>query len=108
MSPEERKQLWQQRIDAYKASGESNIKTWCSQNQIGHQSMYQWMKRLNSESNIAAPPDTQWMALSPTSSHSDSNTSLRIHIGNVSIEIQENFNRALFQEVLEILQNHVK
>ncbi len=108
MSPEERKQLWQQRIDAYKASGESTLKTWCSQNQIGYQSMYQWMKRLNSESSVAAQPSTQWMALCPPSSHSDSDSSLHIHIGNVSIEIKENFNRTLLQEVLEILQNHVK
>lgn len=108
MTLEERKQLWQQRIDAYKASGEPNVKTWCRHNQIGHQSMYQWMKRLNSETSIADQTATQWMALSPSNLHSDSKASLRIHIGNVSIEIQEDFNRALFQEVLEILQHHVK
>lgn len=108
MSPEERKQLWQQRIDAYKASGEPNVKAWCRHNQIGVQSMYQWMKRLNSESSIATQPVTQWMALSQSSTHSDSYSSLRIHIGNVSIEIQEDFNRLLFQEVIEILQQHVK
>ena len=108
MSPEERKQLWQQRIDAYKASGEPNVKAWCAQYQIGHQSMYQWMKRLNSESSIAVQPATQWMALSPSSSHSDSSSSLRIQIGNVSIEIQDDFNRALFQEVFKILQDNVK
>ncbi|WP_185907940.1 IS66 family insertion sequence element accessory protein TnpA [Psychrobacillus soli] len=108
MSPEERKQLWQQRIDAYKASDEPNVKAWCQHNQIGLQSMYQWMKRLNSESSIDVQSATQWMALSESDSHSDSNSSLRIQIGNVSIEIQDDFNRALFQEVLEILQHHVK
>ncbi|HCG4536310.1 hypothetical protein LG296_19955 (plasmid) [Ureibacillus chungkukjangi] len=108
MSPEERRQLWQQRIDAYKVSGEPNVKAWCHKNQVGLQSMYQWMKRLHSESSIDVQPATQWMELSQSSSHSGSNSSLRIHIGNVSIEIQDDFNRTLFQEVIEILQHHVK
>lgn len=108
MSTEERKQLWQQRIDAYKASGEPSVKAWCRHNQIGLQSMYQWMKRLASESSFDAQHTTQWMAQSQSSLHFDSNSSLRIHIGNVSIEIQDDFNRPLFQEVLEILQHHVK
>lgn len=108
MSTEERKQLWQQRIDDFKASGDTNVKAWCHQNQVSPQSMYQWMKRLNLESNIDAQPTTQWMALSQSSANSESNSSLRIHIGNVSIEIQEDFNRPLFQEVIEILQHHVK
>ncbi|WP_156316780.1 hypothetical protein [Bacillus sp. FJAT-22090] len=75
---------------------------------IGLQSMYQWMKRLASESNFDAQPTAQWMALSQSSSHCDSNSSLRIHIDYVSIEIQEDFNRALLQEVIEILLQHVK
>lgn len=108
ISAEERKQLWQQRIDDYKSSGEPNVRAWCRHNQIGLQSMYQWMKRLASESRFDSQTKTQWMALSQSSSHSDSDSPLRIHIGNVSIEIQENFNRALFQEVIEILQYHVK
>jgi hypothetical protein len=52
MSTEERKQLWQQRIDAFKASGDTDVKAWCHHNQIGLQSMYKWMKRIASESII--------------------------------------------------------
>jgi hypothetical protein len=108
MSPEERKQLWQERINAYKESNEPTIKSWCHHNQIGVQSMYKWIKRLASESSIPTQPATQWVALSQSDSHSISNASLRIHISNMSIEIQNGFNRALLKEVLEILQDHVK
>lgn len=108
MSSDERKQLWQQRIDAYKASGEPNVKAWCHHNGIGVQSMYQWMKRLAPKSSFDELPSTQWVALNQSSPRYESNASLHIHIGNVSIEIQDDFNRALFQEVIEILQHHVK
>lgn len=101
MTAEERKQLWQQRINAFQASKDTDVKAWCHRNQIGHQSMYRWMRSLVSEPIIDVQPTTQWMALS------QSNLSLRIHIGNVSIEIQEDFNRTLFQEVLEILQHYL-
>lgn len=108
MSAEERKQLWQQRINAFQTSGDTDVKAWCHRNEISHQSMYRWMRRLASESIIDVQQTTQWMAFSQSNLHNDPNSSLRIHIGNVSIEIQEDFNRTLFQEVLEILQHHVR
>ncbi|WP_418251501.1 IS66 family insertion sequence element accessory protein TnpA [Geobacillus thermodenitrificans] len=51
MSPDERKQLWQQRIESYRSSGESSVKAWCKQNQVGHQSMYKWMKKMQQAKN---------------------------------------------------------
>ncbi|WP_312753654.1 hypothetical protein [Rummeliibacillus suwonensis] len=33
MSIEERKKMWQERIEAYKSSGETSIKSWCAKNE---------------------------------------------------------------------------
>ncbi|MBQ6448336.1 hypothetical protein [Niallia sp. RD1] len=49
MSVDERKQMWQDRINAYRSSRVPSVKAWCKQNQVGVQSMYSWMKRLKTE-----------------------------------------------------------
>ncbi|MDE3839109.1 hypothetical protein C0966_06990 [Bacillus methanolicus] len=63
MSPDERKQLWQQRIESYRSSGESSIKAWCKQNQVSHQSMYKWMKRLELETTETSRTSPQWLTV---------------------------------------------
>ena len=108
MSLDERKQMWQQRIEAYKLSGESNVKTWCKLNQVSSQSMYQWMKRLEVETINVAPSSTQWIAVEPSNASEKTTSPLIVTLGEVSIEIKEGFNRALFKEVLQILQANVK
>lgn len=107
MSLDERKQMWQQRINAYKSSGETSVKAWCKQNQVGLQSMYSWMKRLDVEATPVAFSPTQWVAIDSSSPFEESST-LTVKIGDVSIEIKEGFNQALFNEVLQILQSNVK
>ena len=106
MSTDERKQMWQERIDAYRSSGMTSVTAWCRQNHVGVQSMYNWMKRLNTESTHVDYPLAKWVALTPDSSEETS--TLTVKIGDVSIEIKEGFNHALFNEVLQILQSHVK
>lgn len=45
MTRAERRAMWQERIDTFKASGESSVKTWCAENNISYQSMYAWLKK---------------------------------------------------------------
>jgi len=108
MSLDERKQMWQQRIEAYKLSGGTSVKAWCKLNQISPQSMYQWMKRLQMEPINVAPSSTQWIAVEPSDVCEKTTSLLIVTLGDVSIEIKEGFNRALFKEVLQILQTHVR
>lgn len=110
VSKDERKQMWRQRIEAYKISGEPSVKTWCNQNQIGLQSMYKWMRRLELEATDVAPPSTQWVSVEPSNSiiFEGLTSHLTVKIGDASIEINEGFNPTLFTEVFQILQNHVK
>lgn len=107
MSADERKQMWQERINAYKASGEPSVKAWCKQNQVGLQSMYSWMKRLDTESTPVAYPLTKWVAIDSSTTIKETST-LIVKVGDVSIEIKKGFNHALFNEVLQILQSHAK
>ena len=107
MSVDERQQMWQERIDAYSSSDAPSIKAWCKQNEVGVQSMYSWMKRLETEPTRIAQPYTQWVAIDPSHSIEDAAT-LSVQVGDVSIEIKEGFSHLLFTEVLQLLQSHVK
>jgi len=40
MTRDERRAMWQARIEAFKASGESSVTAWCTTNNICAQSMY--------------------------------------------------------------------
>lgn len=104
MSRDERVQMWQERIDTYRSSEAPSIKAWCTQNQVSVQSMYSWLKRLETE---PTRPMTQWVAIDPSHSMEDT-TTLSVQVGDVSIEIKEGFNHSLFTEVLQLLQVHVK
>ena len=41
----ERRAMWQARIEAFKASGESSVTDWCATNNICVQSMFTWLKK---------------------------------------------------------------
>ncbi|WP_342473015.1 hypothetical protein MHH70_08155 [Metasolibacillus sp. FSL H7-0170] len=107
MSLDERKQMWQDRIDAYRSSGATSVKAWCKQNHVGVQSMYNWMKRLDTESTHVAYPLTKWVAIDSSNSIEETST-ITVKVGDVSIEIKEGFNHSLFNEVIQVLQSHVK
>lgn len=107
MSVDERKQMWQDRINAYRSSRVPSVKAWCKQNQVGVQSMYSWMKRLKTEATHVAYPLKQWVAIDSSNLIEDTAT-LTVKVGDVSIEIKEGFSHSLLNEVLQFLQSHVK
>lgn len=59
MSLDERKAMWQQRIEAFQLSGESNIKAWCQKHEVDSKGMYRWMSKLKLEST-STDAATQW------------------------------------------------
>ncbi|MEK5039145.1 IS66 family insertion sequence element accessory protein TnpA [Sporosarcina sp. FSL K6-3457] len=107
MTRDERRAMWQKRIDAFKASGESSVKTWCAENNISYQSMYAWLKKdwLKKDTKSPAP---QWVSFDELIQEGKSSHSLTLTIGTISIQIEEGFNPALLGGVLQVLQKHVK
>jgi len=45
MTRDERQAMWQARIEAFKASGESSVTAWCATNNICVPSMYTWTEK---------------------------------------------------------------
>lgn len=107
MTKDERQVMWQARIDAFKASGESSVKTWCAENNISYQSMYAWLKKDWPKKDTVSPTP-RWVSFNELIQESKPTHSLTLTIGTISIQIEEGFNPALLGEVLQVLQTHVK
>jgi len=107
MTRDERQAMWQSRIEAFKASGESSVPAWCAANDISIPSMYNWLKK-DWQKTDTAPTAPQWLTFDTLNSNVAMSTQLTLVIGVVSIQIEEGFNPTLLGEVLQVLQMHVK
>ena len=107
MTRDERRAMWQARIEAFKASGESSVTAWCATNDISVQSMYTWLKKEWQKTDTACTTP-QWVSFDTLTSKTGMPTQLTLEIGIVSIQIEEGFNPTLLGEVLQVLQTHVK
>ena len=48
MTRHERRLMWQERVDQYRASGMS-VAAWCRENEVSEQQMYYWLRKFRSE-----------------------------------------------------------
>lgn len=107
MTRDERRTMWQSRIEAFKASGESSVTVWCATNDISVQSMYTWLKK-DWHKTDTARTSPQWVSFDTLALKAGMHSHLTLAIGVVSIQIEEGFNPILLGEVLQVLQTHVK
>ena len=105
MTRNERQAMWQERIDAFKASEESSVTAWCAANDIPVQSMYAWLKK-DRLKQLSPGTSTQWVMLE--SLETNPATHLTLKLGAVSIEVKQGFNPILLSEVLQVLQADAK
>lgn len=99
MEHEERRErtqaLWETRLEAFRASGQS-VAQWCREQEIpAHQLRY----RLQKES--ATLPSSQWVALPRASQPTNAGVSLQV--GSIAVHVQSGFDPAVLAEVLRAL-----
>lgn len=110
MSLSERRAMWQERIEAFKETGEKSVATWCREHQINVNSMYSWLKK-DAEQQVGQtePKAINWVPVQPSVENIDVPSSpIVVKLGQFSLEVEENFNQDVFNNVLEVLQCHVK
>ena len=88
-----KKQLWDERIDAFLASGLSQ-KTWCERqgfkaNQLGY-----WLRKRNSPNT---PSTSRWVSMK-TSNHFNSGVSMRI--GSLVVEVEKGVDQGVLADVI--------
>lgn len=104
MTPDERQELWRERIRVCKESGMSTV-AWCKENGINQSRLYYWKKRLREmEGNPMAPEEAPgWIRLAVSEEPQVRQAGITVHVAGATIEVQPGFNRTLLREVIQVL-----
>jgi len=101
-TPEDKCQLWSERIAAWKISGLSQQK-YCDQTQLTYSTFVYWrgrLKRLESED-----VDSGKVSFVPVKFKQEETSLLRLKIGDrYRIEIQQGFDPDLLNQVIQVVQ----
>ncbi|MEK3885694.1 helix-turn-helix domain-containing protein [Paenibacillus sp. PL2-23] len=96
----DRRQLWESRIAAYRASGQKAT-AWCTQNQINRRQLYNWMRKFADEGS--GGDTAPWVAIEVREQPVVS-SSLVIQVGAVTIEVRSGYDAALLADVVRTLK----
>lgn len=107
MTSDERRVMWQARIESFKASGESSVTAWCVKIISVFKVCILGSKKIGRKTDTARTAP-QWVSFDTLASKAVMPTQLTLAIGVMSIQIEEGFNPTLLREVLQVLQTHVK
>jgi len=103
MTSNERRALWEQRLDEYEASGQ-RILTWCEEKSITPRQFYYWRKKLRPEQLKKEQP-VKWLSLKYNMRESVSaEEAIAVHIGQATIEVRKGFDQGLFRKIIQVLQ----
>ena len=94
--------IWEQRVKDFKASGQT-AQIWCVSKKIRPATLRYWIRvfKLN---NTTTEKVTSWISVDTSELKAIAKEQpLIIKIGNVSMEINSNFNKDLFLKVTELL-----
>ncbi|NTZ20724.1 helix-turn-helix domain-containing protein [Paenibacillus sp. JMULE4] len=97
----ERRQLWESRIDAFRASGQKAAE-WCAENQINRRQLYNWMRRLDSKRPTKNSPS--WVRVKVDQQPQEASPSVLIKIGSATIEVKSGYDASLLADVVRTLQ----
>lgn len=104
MTHDERKQMWEEQVAAYKASGET-VASWCAANDVKEHQLYYRLKQLDSKASTAIP-SSKWMAFELE--NNDRDCSILVKVGQASIEVRPGFDPTLLADVVGALNVHVR
>jgi transposase-like protein len=98
----ERRQTWEARIAAYRASGQKATE-WCAAHQVNRRQLYSWIRRLNNE-QPAGKQASAWMAVEVDKQPKETTPTLCVKVGPTAIEVRPGYNPALLIDVIRTLQ----
>jgi transposase-like protein len=98
----ERREEWQQRVAAFKASGKSGA-AWCAEHGIKLHQLYYWVQRLapSTERGINSLPQTSWVPVEVDDHRpSPQGKGPKLRIGSAAIYVQPGFDEKLLRDVV--------
>lgn len=102
MNDDERN-LWIQRIEDYRSSGLTAIK-WCENNGVSVHKLRYRINKFNKENNHQSG-ETKWASVTPSApiNSKELNTSIKVLIGNATVEIVPGFDPDTLKSIVDIL-----
>jgi len=95
MTKEEQRSLWENRMGAYKASGQS-VRAWCAENKVNVSQLYYWLKKDN-----ATAEQPTWLAMEITEPSVES--TMNVRVGGTTIEVKHGFDPELLLKIVRTL-----
>lgn len=118
MNDKEKNRLeWRERVNQFRASGESMTK-WCNENNLKVYQLQYWLKKYKDEDSVESNSSTKWVTVSLDESISKNNLdiqekqniqktkvhdNLSITIGKSTIEVKQGFDSNLLLDVVKVL-----
>jgi hypothetical protein len=102
MTQVEVRQVWEGRIAAYQASGQS-ASEWCAMHQLLPRQLWYWLRKFKT-TKASVTLSSQWMAINVDKRFEEKETSLLVRIGSAEIEVKSGYNPALLSDVVRTLQ----
>ena len=101
MTKSELNQEWEERIAAFRASGQTLV-AWCAQENIKLTQAKYWVKKFkHKETSISSP---KWLAVDRELIQSaQTEKPLVVKVGPAAIEVYPGFNKTLFQDIVQAL-----
>lgn len=100
MTRAERRREWEEKVAAYRASGQS-VSAWCTANNVKPERLRYWLRKLEAADAPATVP--QWLSVEVSDVAEDPKVNLYVRVGQAVIEVQPGFDPALLREVVRSL-----
>jgi len=101
----ERRNMWQQRVAEYCASGQS-VAAWCRENDLPDHQMRYWLRRLrdgeDDQQGVHSWIEVGWSDTADSAVAARA-SSVLIHVGKAAIEVRPGFDAAVLRDVVEVL-----
>ena len=101
MSKTDLQQEWEQRLNEFRASGETAT-AWCAARNINLSRFWYWSRKLRIQRQEHATEKIQWLSVRMDEPSSKENT-LTVQVGSARIEVRSGFNPTLLQKVVQAL-----
>ncbi|MQL53422.1 helix-turn-helix domain-containing protein [Desulfofundulus thermobenzoicus] len=104
MTKEELRKTWEERVAAFKASGQT-ASAWCAAHDLKPHQLFYWLRKYKNNASAPATAPSQWLTMEIDKQNPDSaqGDSLLIRLGQATIEVKAGFNPILLSDVVRIL-----
>lgn len=96
--------MWKARVADYRASGQTAAE-WCVAHQVTTQQLRYWMRKYKDGDQNESGRSSQWVAVNMDEQPSKTESTIRVMVGSVSIEVRSGFNPSLLFDVVKALQS---